>query len=266
MKTNLGFKIGLLMAAPRWMRRRIMFARYRDEVNSSGEKELPQLAKIVRSGSLAIDVGANLGAYTYELSRIGARVIACEPNPDLANLLRSLRLPGVSVEEIAISDINGTADLAMPRVRSGHVLSTLSHEVLRKTGAALDRFTVATRRLDSLTREKVSFVKIDVEGHEEAAIAGASELIERDRPVLLVEIEDRHNRGGIERIRSVLEARGYSGHFYFEDRWHRIAEFDPNEHQNYAQAYGGKPCSPRQARYAANFLFVPSGEGLVLAE
>jgi hypothetical protein len=39
---------------------------------------------------------------------------------------------------------------------------------------------------------RVSFIKVDVEGFEPSVIAGATRTIDRDRPSLLLEIEDRH--------------------------------------------------------------------------
>jgi hypothetical protein len=55
-------------------------------------------------------------------------------------------------------------------------------------------FEVRCPRLDNLVggSRPVSLVKIDVEGHEADVLEGASELLERDRPALAVEIEQRH--------------------------------------------------------------------------
>lgn len=242
-----------------------MLARYRDEVERSGESELLILGAIVKPGELAIDVGANLGAYAFALSQQGVRVIACEPNPDLALLLRGMGMRDVTVFEVAVSDTNGTAQMAIPLVRSGHVLSSLRDEMLTSAGYALQRFPVVTKTLDELSAERVAFVKIDVEGHEESAVRGAHRLIERDHPVFLIEIEERHNPGGIERIRSILEGYGYSTYFHYDKKWRAIAEFRPEEHQNAERAYGG-PVRPsqREALYAGNFLFLPPSKGISL--
>ena len=59
---------------------------------------------------------------------------------------------------------------------------------------------VQTARLDDYQLPPVGFIKIDVEGHEEAVLRGAAQTIARNRPVLMIEIEERHNPGALGRL------------------------------------------------------------------
>src|SRR5690349_13141846 len=74
----------------------------------AGEREVHQLSRLVQPGSIAIDVGAHIGDYTYSLCKhvgSGGQVIAIEPVADLAAMLeratRTLSLP-VTVHNCAL--------------------------------------------------------------------------------------------------------------------------------------------------------------------
>ena len=91
-----------------------MHAAFQDEIDGGGDKELTELDKIVPRGGVALDIGANRGVYSYKLGEICSRVIAFEPNPDIAETLRRLKRPNVEVCELALSDEGGTAELTIP--------------------------------------------------------------------------------------------------------------------------------------------------------
>ena len=56
-------------------------------------------------------------------------------------------------------------------------------------------FYVNVKKLDNLQFENpISFIKIDVEGHEMEVIEGAIETITKNKPILLVEIEEIHSK------------------------------------------------------------------------
>ena len=161
------------------------------------------------------DVGANSGFYAILLGRLGlARKIVCvEAMPPIAEVCRrnlALNWVGASVAEVALSDSAGTATLYVP---SDH------HRVL-ETSCSLDEefkpegsepLEVPTLTLDALHaqrgHEPVGLVKIDVEGAEHLVLAGADELIRRERPVLTVEVLPR---APFARIDSFLAEHGYS--------------------------------------------------------
>jgi hypothetical protein len=75
--------------------------------------------------------------------------------------------------------------------------------------------------------ERVGFLKIDVEGFESAVLAGAERVLERDRPSLLLEIEDRHlakyGRTAAD-VAASLTARGYGMYAWRAGRWTPVTE------------------------------------------
>lgn len=244
---------------PAGVRRKRIAAGFETQVAATGEAELAELAHFVRPGDLALDVGANAGVYAWQLARLGARVIAFEPNPEMADhlaLATGADAARVEIRRLALSDMDGEAVLTLPENNAG--LGTLRADA---ADATLAHFSVETRRLDGLGLPPVAFIKIDVEGHEEAALAGGLALIARDLPVLLVEIEERHNAGGLARITAQLSGLGYTVWFLVDGKWLPFADFALDTHQRVADiAPMDTGTSRRDCRYFNNFLFLPPGK------
>ncbi len=200
-------------------------------------------------------MGGNIGVYAFHLGRLSKGVIVFEPNPQYVDRLKKLGL-AERLEEVALSDRAGVAELRIP-LRDGaedHGMGSLEAEAV--PGSVLARtFQVPLKRLDDYRFENVGFIKIDVEGHEEGVLRGATETLARERPNLLIEIEERHNPGGLERIRGLLA--GYDGFFFLGGERRPLSEFNPNVHQrleDLALAFDNRRASP----YVNNFLFTPA--------
>jgi FkbM family methyltransferase len=223
----------------------------------SAESELSALERIMNSGGVSVDVGANWGLYTRELARLSRRVHAFEPSHDMAVLLRRTVPGNVAVHEIALSDRSGEADLLIPRAGDDlvHGLASIEPDVIAPAGEyASERVPVC--RLDSIVRDGVTFVKIDVEGHELHVLHGASELIDRSRPAFLVEAEERHRAGATRSVFEFFDQRGYDGFFIKDGDVLRIDRFDPGVLQNMEALLpdGGRR---RGLHYINNFFFFP---------
>jgi hypothetical protein len=76
---------------------------------------------------------------------------------------------------------------------------------------------VKTVRIDDMGFTDVRFIKIDVEGHENAVIDGALDTIKRDHPVLFVELEERMT--DIDGTIAKMAALGYEARFVMNDVW-----------------------------------------------
>jgi hypothetical protein len=90
-------------------------------------------------------------------------------------------------------------------------------------------------------------MKIDVEGHELAALRGAAGTIKDSLPNLLIEAEERHRKDAVTSVLGFLSAYGYTGLFHVNDKLHPIEEFDASVHQDVSMT--GKP-------YVNNFIFI----------
>jgi hypothetical protein len=150
-----------------------------------------------------------------------------------------------------VSDAPGRATLSLPEARHGaNALASL--RVDADTAAVVHEVEVV--RLDDLGATDVGFLKIDVEGHERAALDGAVELIRRDRPRLLLEAEQRHLDEPLSSLFERVMREGYEGWFLHDDRWHPLADFDVERHQlDHLDDVVGPD-------YVNNILFTPVGD------
>jgi FkbM family methyltransferase len=220
--------------------------------------EIAFLRTQVRAGTVALDVGAHKGGYTYWLARgVGprGRVYAFEPQPRLARRLMRMFDPGrVVVENAAVSDRAGLMRLHVPTDgRPSPGASLEATPAATATGHSLEvRVVMLDDYLVDLPRrgQPVSFLKCDVEGHELNVFRGAEKLLLRDRPVLLFECEQRHHGAHpVGEVFAYLESLGYAGRFFHQGRLEPLARFDPARHQDAAQ----------RGRYCNNFVFSAQG-------
>jgi FkbM family methyltransferase len=192
------------------------------------EVELSLLPALVDRSRAAVDVGANAGVYSLQLSQLVTQVHAFEPHPRMARILRANMPSNVTIRQAAVSDVDGQARLRFP-VHDGFesdVLGTIDPANTAVASADFRTIEVATVRLDSLALASIGFVKIDVEGHELSVLLGAKDTLRRDKPTLLIEAEERHRTGAVGSISSFLAGYGYSGMFVLDGRLHALDEFD----------------------------------------
>lgn len=138
--------------------------------------------RFVRPGDLVFDVGAHVGDRVGSFRRLGARVVAVEPQPSCAYAVRSIYAGDdrVAVVEAACGARQGA--IAMYVNSANPTVSTASPEFVRAANGAGgwegevwdDRIDVPCVTLDLLVAEHgtPAFVKIDVEGFEDAVLAG----------------------------------------------------------------------------------------------
>lgn len=215
------------------------------------EPEIDEMARVCGPGGTALDVGANHGVYSYFMVRQFDRVVAFEPQPACRETLTSWAGDRVDVRPVALSDHDGSSVLSVPVV---HGVAMTGYARLDEAAAPGSvTMDVPVERLDDQGLSDVRFVKIDVEGHELAVLRGADALLARDRPVLLVEIEQRHlgDRGRVSDVVEHLTSRGYRCSFRLGGSWRDFTEFRPDVHQDEAEV--------GTRRYVSMFFFVPEG-------
>jgi FkbM family methyltransferase len=221
----------------------------------TSEIELNYVCRLVPKGAVTVDVGANCGLYTRELARCSRQVHAFEPARQMADLLRRTSASNVTVHEVAVSDQDGVATLSVP-VDGDQAVHSLASIEQRQDAKPCATELVRTARLDGLVRDHVAFVKIDVEGHELSVLQGATGIIERSRPIFLVEAEERHHEKTTAALFDFFRQRQYEGLFVMDGEALSVSEFDPLTMQDPASLLpnGGR----REGQhYINNFFFFP---------
>jgi FkbM family methyltransferase len=149
------------------------------------------MARVLKPGWCCVDIGANYGYYTLIMAdAVGSagRVLAVEPQPQLAELLRStLEVNGfhhhTTVLQKAITDtVSRKTPLVVPRHRVG------SATLHREATAADDVVEVETVTLDQITADwpRVDLIKIDAEGAEESIWRGMRETLARHQGITII--------------------------------------------------------------------------------
>jgi len=141
-------------------------------------------SRFVQRGDLVFDIGAHVGDRIASFRRLGARVVAVEPQPALVNVLRLIygRASDVIIEAVAVGRNSGTAELMINL--DNPTVSTASRDFISAADGApgweTQRWTKTTNvpmtTIDALIERYgiPAFIKIDVEGFEAEALAGLS--------------------------------------------------------------------------------------------
>jgi FkbM family methyltransferase len=228
----------------------------RCRVTPGREPELKFVGQFARPGTVAVDVGANHGVYTHALSRaVGpqGRVVAYEPQPKLAAYVRAgtARPGNVTVHEAGVGSSTGTMELTVP-LRDGR--PETGWATLRDEAGPGARHTVQIRVLDEdLADVTPSFIKIDVEGFELAVVEGARQVLERARPVTMIEIDHRWAGDSAAKTLQLMHEHSYQPWVVELAGGPRLQQLDWSA---LAQVESLSDVVPGQ--YTYNFIFRPS--------
>ena len=199
--------------------------RLKRAIKKSYEKELSITGMFADQNKDAVDVGVYRGVYSYKLSKEFKNIYSFEPNPLIFPFLKK-NLPkiinNIKLYNCALSDKEGFAELKIP-LRSKSFFKQ-NYENLYQLGAAsihkeksFEKFhtvKVQKHKLDDLLLNKnIGFIKIDVEGHEKEVIDGSRNIITKNRPTLLVEIEERHSKKRVVDTINYINKLGYKSYF-----------------------------------------------------
>ena len=182
----------------------------------------PVLEGLLPEGGVFLDVGAHIGRWSLRLAAKASQVIAVEPNPDTAAVLRyhiDLNDLGgkITVIEAAAWDKPDRLYLNDPnkRLTGG---STRARPVAETEGAvAVDAMPLSMLLMpdeDDTPLERLDLVKLDVEGGDLHALRGMAALLSAYRPVLF--IEDHSIYGYYDRadLLALIESLGYDAELF----------------------------------------------------
>ena len=249
------------LPAPLLVRYRVFRYRIRKAQLAADEPELRLLSAFGGTGNF-VDVGANIGGWSIRAAKLFRQVFAFEPDRNVSALLGATMPSNVLVYPVALSDHSGMAQLAVPLVNGEEVTTRASLQTDANPGFSEIHREVALATLDSYHLPDIAAIKIDVEGHEASVLDGASETIARERPVLIVEVEERHHRGRSHEVFDRLLRQGYVCRFVRDNRLNQfdiamIGELQPVDQE--------PEVGCKHANYINNFIFVPQERSQILS-
>ena len=209
---------------------------------------------------LMLDIGAHDGLLSLPFARLpNTHLHAFEPLPAAMARLRAAfaGLPGnVTLHEVALGASPGEAWLTLP-VLGGiaqEQWASISKDYAEHSSITTQQHRVAVITLDSLGLQGITGIKLDAEGAEQEVLEGARMTLATSRPVLSIEIEERHRAGATRDVPALLATLGYAGFFWHAGALRPLAAFDATTMQ---------VASPDPAVFAASepyifsFFFLP---------
>lgn len=156
-------------------------------------------SKLVGSGDVVLDIGANVGAHTLYLARLvgeGGKVIAFEPTTFafkklLANIeLNPDLISRITPEQVMLIDQPGAK--AKERLYSSWPLHLRNELHKKHLGRLMETNGATSRTVDEYVSEKrikkIDFIKMDVDGHECNVLRGGLETIRTSKPTFIMEL------------------------------------------------------------------------------
>jgi len=200
------------------------------------------LKNLVRPGDSCIDIGAHLGYFTLELSRLTGNtghVYAIEPMSKFYNTLRELiarqGLENIVLYQYAMGGNSEFVEMGIPELNNvkkfAYARAISSHTTLHYVESEKVKNVYGDELFGSLPR--LDFIKCDVEGLELSVIRSFQEVISKHRPILLCELGDPQER---DRVLDQLRPFSYELYYLENKKLKPIvkgSEVNPVSHNHY---------------------------------
>lgn len=171
-------------------------------------------SQVVKAGMTVLDIGANIGAHTFNLAQLvgeDGKVYAFEPTAWafqrlVTNIELNTEFNNINAMNIALGDENQKRQEYDFRAQWRQDGKWVMNEAGVTDFSTLDQFC----RSNGVG--KVDFIKLDVDGYETKILMGAVEVLSRDNPILIVEMSDFYQKlvnNSLDELVSILDELGY---------------------------------------------------------
>ena len=197
------------------------------------EKDFFAFMDAVDQDGEIMDVGANIGIMTYHLAKRFAdrKIYAVEPMPDNFSILKQLveknELDRVELIPCAVGEKKEVIKMVLPL--NGKVkmqgLAHVVHESIDEWNEG-EVIEVDCVTLDYIANGKrIAGIKMDIENFEFFALKGAAKILEKDKPVVYLELWENENR---DKCFELLRSYGYQAFVHIDGS---LIPFDPASHK-----------------------------------
>ena len=213
------------------------------------DDEMFYVANLLKEKRRFLDIGANVGIYSFHFKKIFKNIDAFEPLKEISYRLAYFQNEYVKVHNCALSNKKGNFEIYIPYLFGRAVASLASLE--KRNGDFKERI-VEVNKIDNYDFDDVDLIKIDVEGHEECVIEGAQNVIKKNKPILIVEIEQRHIKKQISEVFQSILKLNYAGFFLKNGNLTSLEQFDYDSNQKLFLN------NVTSKKYINNFIFLPN--------
>ena len=155
----------------------------------------------LKNNNFAIDVGANVGLWTKDMSEEFTFVWAIEPVEDFRQCLqKNIFNNNVDIKPFALGAENTVIDMIITEENTGH-----SHVDIDSLGKG----TIPMHRLDDLNIPPLDYIKIDCEGYELNVLKGAEQTIKKHKPIIVIEQKFHKDVGHVDDGEAVTILRSF---------------------------------------------------------
>ncbi|NNE81323.1 MAG: FkbM family methyltransferase [Silicimonas sp.] len=181
----------------------------RDQLEFLAKKVFPALD----ASATCLDVGGNIGNHSVFFANHFKKVITLEPHPRNFALLSVNADLAPNVLPLPIGASNAASTVRIVEDKMNLAASSMH----RSEGRAGNVVEFEVVKIDDMREVQdagvIAFMKLDIEGHEAAALEGAEDTIARHKPVIMLEVLKDEISGGSSQSLNVLRSMGYA-HFY----------------------------------------------------
>ena len=219
------------------------------KIFSKIDYEIIYAEKILKKKRRFLDIGTNVGIYSYYFSKKFKKIESFEPIKEITHRLAALKYNNINLHHLALSSINSNLKLYIP-IKNGKLIPPLA--TLEKRTRPYEERIINVKKLDKFNFNNVDLIKIDVEGHEYKVILGAVKTKKKNLPIIICEIEQRHTLIPMRKIFKLIENLGYKGFFFKNHKLNTLKKFSFKIDQKpYLENVENK-------RYINNFIFIPN--------
>ncbi len=215
-------------------------------IRNEDEKEIKLIKDLIKPNTDSLDIGVYRGVYSYEMAKYSNIVHSFEPNPVIFKFInKNLKeiKKNIILYNCALSNKNKTMDLKIP-IRNSKYDKNNFEEYYQMGKATIhteneflnyEKFEVNTKIIDDIDfLNEVSFIKIDVEGHEKEVIEGGIDTIKKNKPKLLVEIEEQYTKKSVQETINYINSIGYNSFVYADENLKNTSDInDLNMYNNF---------------------------------
>ena len=161
------------------------------------EKHFTDFVRLyLKKGDVALDLGANLGYHTITMAELvenSGKILSFEPQRIIFQQLNCNvflnRLDNVDTYNLAVGNSNSDVFIDSPNYhRINPMYTNIGNTSINTDNVG---YKVHQIQLDSLELNRLDFIKLDIQGYELFALQGAKNTIDKFKPVMFMEIEEK---------------------------------------------------------------------------